>query len=309
MSILVVAEHDNKNLNASTLATIAAANKIGSDIEVLVTGESVNAIAEQAAKVRGVKKVLVADAPQFANFLAENVAGQVLSVADAYSHILFVANANGKAAAPRVAAKLGVGQISDIIAVVDSEVFKRPLYAGALIATVRSKDAKKVITVRPTAFDPEVQAEAPAEIVAIDAVAGSDKVKFLSRSSVESDLPDLQNAKIVLAGGRGLANEAEFEELEKLAHKMGAAVGTTRAVVDAGLAPNDWQIGQTGKIIAPDLYIGFGISGAIQHIAGIKDAKVIVAVNKDSEAPIFETADYGLVADAMTVIRDMESKL
>lgn len=309
MSILVVAEHDNKNLNASTLATIAAANKIGSDIEVLVTGESVNTIAEQAAKVRGVKKVLVADAPQFANFLAENVAGQVLSVADAYSHILFVANANGKAAAPRVAAKLGVGQISDIIAVVDSEVFKRPLYAGALIATVRSKDAKKVITVRPTAFDPEVQAETPAEIVAIDAVAGSDKVKFLSRSSVESDLPDLQNAKIVLAGGRGLANESEFEELEKLALKMGAAVGTTRAVVDAGLAPNDWQIGQTGKIIAPDLYIGFGISGAIQHIAGIKDAKVIVAVNKDPEAPIFETADYGLVADAMTVIRDMESKL
>lgn len=309
MSILVVAEHDNKNLNASTLATIAAANKIGADIDVLVAGENVNTVAEQASKIRGVKKVLVADAPQFAHFLAENVAQQVLSIADAYSHILFVANANGKAAAPRVAAKLGVGQISDIIAVVDGEVFKRPLYAGALIATVRSKDARKVITVRPTAFDPEVPAEGAAEITAIAPVAGFDKVKFLSRSAVKSDLPDLQNAKIVLAGGRGLANESEFEELEKLAHKMGAAVGTTRAVVDAGLAPNDWQIGQTGKIIAPDLYISFGISGAIQHIAGIKDAKVIVAVNKDPEAPIFETADYGLVADAMTVIRDLENKL
>lgn len=309
MSILVVAEHDNKNLNASTVSTIAAANKIGSDIDVLVAGENISAVAEQASKIRGVKRVLVADAPQFANFLAENIAQQVLTLADAYSHILFVANANGKAAAPRVAAKLGIGQISDIIGVVDSEVFKRPLYAGALIATVRSRDAKKVITVRPTAFDPEVQSETAAEITAIPAVAGSDKVKFLSRSAVKSDLPDLQNAKIVLAGGRGLANESEFEELEKLAHKMGAAVGTTRAVVDAGLAPNDWQIGQTGKIIAPDLYISFGISGAIQHIAGIKDAKVIVAVNKDLEAPIFEMADYGLVADAMTVIRELENKL
>ncbi len=309
MSILVVAEHDNKNLNASTVSTIAAANKIGSDIDVLVAGENINAVAEQASRIRGVKRVLVADAPQFADFVAENIAKQVLTLADAYSHILFVANTNGKAAAPRVAAKLGIGQISDIIAVVDSEVFKRPLYAGALIATVRSRDAKKVITVRPTAFDPEVQAETVAEITAIATVAGSDKVKFLSRSAVKSDLPDLQNAKIVLAGGRGLANESEFEELEKLAHKMGAAVGTTRAVVDAGLAPNDWQIGQTGKIIAPDLYLSFGISGAIQHIAGIKDAKVIVAVNKDPEAPIFEMADYGLVADAMTVIRELENKL
>lgn len=308
MAVLIIGEHNGSVLSPSAANLAAAASAISSDVDVLVMCQSGEAIASEAAKLSGIRKVLLAEGEQFSHPIAENVSAQVLQVAKDYSHILFAADSFGKAASPRVAAKLDVAQISEIIKVVSEDTFKRPIYAGAAIATVKSLDPVKVLTVRVTAFDPVGQ-EGSASIEKIEAAAGTNKVVFLGAEKVESNRPELQSAKIVIAGGRGLANEAEFAEMEQLADKLKAAVGTTRAVVDAGMAPNDWQIGQTGKIIAPDLYIGLGISGAIQHIAGIKDAKVIVAVNKDPEAPIFDVADYGLVADAMDVIRQLQTKL
>ncbi len=308
MAVLIIGEHNGSVLNPSAANLAAAASAISSDVDVLVMCQSGEGIVSEAAKLSGIRKVLLAEGEQFNHPIAENVSAQVLQVAKDYSHILFAADSFGKAASPRVAAKLDVAQISEIIKVVSEDTFKRPIYAGAAIATVKSLDPVKVLTVRVTAFDPVGQ-EGTASIEKIEAVLGTSKVVFLGAEKVESNRPELQSAKIVIAGGRGLANEAEFAEMEQLADKLKAAVGTTRAVVDAGMAPNDWQIGQTGKMIAPDLYIGLGISGAIQHIAGIKDAKVIVAVNKDPEAPIFDVADYGLVADAMDVIRQLQTKL
>ena len=308
MAVLIIGEHNGSVLNPSAANLAAAASAISSDVDVLAMCQSGEGIVSEAAKLSGIRKVLLAEGEQFNHPIAENVSAQVLQVAKDYSHILFAADSFGKAASPRVAAKLDVAQISEIIKVVSEDTFKRPIYAGAAIATVKSLDPVKVLTVRVTAFDPVGQ-EGTASIEKIEAVLGTSKVVFLGAEKVESNRPELQSAKIVIAGGRGLANEAEFAEMEQLADKLKAAVGTTRAVVDAGMAPNDWQIGQTGKMIAPDLYIGLGISGAIQHIAGIKDAKVIVAVNKDSEAPIFDVADYGLVADAMDVIRQLQTKL
>lgn len=308
MAVLIIGEHNGSVLNPSAANLAAAASAISSDVDVLVMCQSGEGIVSEAAKLSGIRKVLLAEGEQFSHPIAENVSAQVLQVAKDYSHILFAADSFGKAASPRVAAKLDVAQISEIIKVVSEDTFKRPIYAGAAIATVKSLDPVKVLTVRVTAFDPVGQ-EGTASIEKIEAVLGTSKVVFLGAEKVESNRPELQSAKIVIAGGRGLANEAEFAEMEQLADKLKAAVGTTRAVVDAGMAPNDWQIGQTGKIIAPDLYIGLGVSGAIQHIAGIKDAKVIVAVNKDPEAPIFDVADYGLVADAMDVIRQLQTKL
>lgn len=308
MSVLVVADHNTQELNPAMRSVVAAALKVSSDVDFLVAGENCAAVAAEAASIEGVKNVLLAQAPHLAKGLPENLAAQVLSIAEKYTHFFFLANPGGKSVAPRVAAKLRIAQISEAVEVLAADTFKRPIYAGSVIETVRTKDAKAVVTVRSTAFDPAaLGAAAPVtEVAAADAFA---KVTFVSHKTVHSDRPDLQTAKRVIAGGRGLANEAEFAEMEAFADKLGAAVGTTRAVVDAGMAPNDWQIGQTGKIIAPELYIGLGISGAIQHVAGIKDAKVIVAVNKDPEAPIFEVADYGLVADAMTVVRELNAKL
>lgn len=308
MAVLIIGEHNGKTLSPSAACLAAAAFELSSEIDLLLMTETAGEIPFQAAKITGIRKVLCAEGEQFKNPVAENAAAQVCEIAKHYSHILFAADSFGKATAPRVAAKLDVAQISEIVKVVSADTFKRPIYAGAAVATVKSLDPVKVLTVRITAFDPIGQ-EGSAEIEKIAAVPGTNKVVFLGSEKVESNRPDLQSAKIVLAGGRGLANEAEFAEMEQLADKLKAAVGTTRAVVDAGMAPNDWQIGQTGKIIAPDLYIALGISGAIQHTAGIKDAKVIVAVNKDPEAPIFEVADYGLVADAMDVIRQLQTKL
>lgn len=309
MAVLVIAEHNHAALNPAVYSLVTAAQKIGGDIDIMITAQDGGKLAEEAAKINGIRRVLLSEAPYFAEELPENLGASVLEVAKEYDYFLFVANPAGKAAAPRVAAVLDVAQISEITQVVDAKTFKRPIYAGSVIETVRALDPKVVLTVRATAFDAATTGEGKAELERVVPASPVIKVTFVRSEQVKSDRPDLQNAKIVLAGGRGLVDEAEFAEMGKLADKLGAAVGTTRAVVDAGIAPNDWQIGQTGKIIAPDLYIGFGISGAIQHIAGIKDAKVIVAVNKDPEAPIFDVADYGLVGDAMTVIRELEAKL
>ncbi len=308
MSVLVIAEKHNEILNPATAHVVKAASELSDDIHVLVMNDDCAKMAEQAAKLSGVSRVLTAQSEQFKEKIAENMANQVLAIARNYTHVLFNSNPISKAAAPRVAATLDCVQFSEIIKVIDQSTFKRPIYAGSAIATVRSDDPIKILTVRPTAFDPVGQ-EGNAAIESIEPVQGTGKVRFVSKDKIESNRPELQDANIVIAGGRGLADESEFAEMEKFADKIGAAVGTTRAVVDAGLAPNDWQIGQTGKIIAPDLYMAFGISGAIQHTAGIKDAKVIVAVNKDPEAPIFEVADYGLVADAMSTIKELEKKM
>lgn len=308
MSVLIVSEHNHEVLNPAVYSLAAAALKIDSSFDVLVIAEHGEKLAAEASKITGVNKVLISESPDFRDLLPETVANQVLSSGQEYSHILFIANPFGKATAPRVAAKLDVAQFSEVIDILDPKTFKRPIYAGALISTVRALDEKVVLTIRATAFDP-VGREGSGAIESVSPVSLPTKIKFVKKEQVENDRPDLQNAKIVIAGGRGLIDEAEFAEMAQLADQLGGAVGTTRAVVDAGIAPNDWQIGQTGKIIAPDLYIGLGISGAIQHIAGIKDAKVIVAVNKDPEAPIFEVADYGLVADAMQTIRELKDKL
>jgi electron transfer flavoprotein alpha subunit len=308
MSILVFAEHDNSVLKADTLKTVAAAQAIGGDIHILVAGANCQAVAEQAAKVNGVNKVLVADNPAYEHQLAENVSLLVTELAGDYEHILATALTTGKNFMPRVAALLDVAQISDIIAVESADTFVRPIYAGNAIATVQSLDSKKVITVRSTGFDSVAQ-DGNAEIVAIATVTDAGTSSHVSDEVSVSERPDLGAAGVVISGGRGMQNGDNFKLLEGIADKLGAAIGASRAAVDAGFVPNDMQVGQTGKIVAPDLYIAVGISGAIQHLAGMKDSKVIVAINKDAEAPIFQVADYGLVGDLFDALPELESKL
>ena len=308
MSILVYAEHDNSSLKADTLKTVAAAQAIGGDIHLLVAGENCGAVAEAAAKVNGVSKVLVADNAAYANQLAENVSALVLELAGDYDTIIATALTTGKNFMPRVAALLDVAQISDIIAVESADTFVRPIYAGNAIATVQSLDAKKVITVRATGFD-AVATDGNAEVVAIDNATDAGISSHVSDELTVSERPDLGAASVVISGGRGMQNGDNFKLLEGIADKLGAAIGASRAAVDAGFVPNDMQVGQTGKIVAPDLYIAVGISGAIQHLAGMKDSKIIVAINKDPEAPIFQVADYGIVADLFEALPELEGKL
>jgi electron transfer flavoprotein alpha subunit len=310
MTNLVIAEHDNQSIKAATLNTVAAAQKIGGDIHVLVAGHNAQGAAEAAAKIAGVSKVLLADAPQLEAALAENVEATVLNIAKNYTHILAPATASGKNIAPRIAAKLDVAQISDITAVDSADTFERPIYAGNAIATVQSADPIKVITVRTTGFDPVAAEGGSAAVEKIEAAADSGLSQFVSREVTKLDRPELTAAHIIVSGGRGLGSGENFAlVLEPLADKLGAALGASRAAVDAGFVPNDYQVGQTGKIVAPQLYVAVGISGAIQHLAGMKDSKVIVAINKDEEAPIFSVADYGLVGDLFTTIPELVDAL
>ena len=310
MTALVIAEHDNTHIKPSTLNTITAALACGGDVHVLVAGANAAAAGAAAAQVAGVAKVIVADGPSLANNLAENIAAQVVAMAPAYSHILFPATASGKNAAPRVAAMLDVAQISDITKVVSADTFERPIYAGNAIATVQSTDATKVITVRTTGFDAAATSGGSAAVENASAVADFGKSSFVGREIAKNDRPELTAAKIIVSGGRALGSKEKFDEImTPLADKLGAGLGASRAAVDAGYAPNDWQVGQTGKIVAPQLYIAAGISGAIQHLAGMKDSKVIVAINKDEEAPIFSVADYGLVADLFTAVPELVAAL
>jgi electron transfer flavoprotein alpha subunit len=309
MVALVIAEHDNGSLKGSTHHTVTAAAQCGGDVHVLVAGSNCGAAAEAAAQIAGVSKVLVADAPYFADGLAENVAEQILAVAGAYSHILAPATAYGKNILPRVAAKLDVAQISEITKVDSPDTFERPIYAGNAIATVQSSDSVKVITVRGTGFDAAAATGGSAAVESIAAAADFGKSAFVGRELAKSDRPELTAAKIIVSGGRGMGSSDNFKLLEPLADKLGAAMGASRAAVDAGYVPNDWQVGQTGKIVAPMLYIAVGISGAIQHLAGMKDSKTIVAINKDPEAPIFSVADYGLVGDLFEVIPELVKEL
>ncbi len=310
MTALVIAEHDHGTLKAATLNTVTAAAALGGDVHVLVAGHNAGAAAAAAAQIAGVAKVLHADSAVLAEGLAENVAAQVIALASGYSHILFPATAAGKNVAPRVAALLDVGQISDITKVVSADTFERPIYAGNAIATVQSADATKVITVRTTGFDPAAATGGSAAVESAAAAADSGKSSFVGREVTKSDRPELTAAKIIVSGGRALgSNEKFMEVLTPLADKLGAALGASRAAVDAGYAPNDWQVGQTGKIVAPQLYVACGISGAIQHLAGMKDSKVIVAINKDAEAPIFSVADYGLEADLFTAVPELVAAL
>ncbi|SAL47411.1 electron transfer flavoprotein subunit alpha/beta [Caballeronia terrestris] len=314
MAILVIAEHDNASIKAATLNTVAAATKIGGDIHVLVAGSNAQAAADAAAKIAGVSKVLLADAPQLADGLAENVEGTVLTIvkdpAKDYSHILAPATAYGKNIAPRIAAHLDVAQISDITAVDSADTFERPIYAGNAISIVQSSDPIKVITVRSTGFDPVAAEGGSASVEKIEAAADAGISQFVSRELTKLDRPELTSASIIVSGGRGLGNGENYTKvLEPLADKLNAALGASRAAVDAGFVPNDYQVGQTGKIVAPQLYVAVGISGAIQHLAGMKDSKVIVAINKDAEAPIFGVADYGLVGDLFTVVPELVKEL
>ncbi|PVX61069.1 electron transfer flavoprotein subunit alpha/FixB family protein [Paraburkholderia unamae] len=310
MTILVIAEHDNASVKAATLNTVAAAQKIGGDVHVLVAGHNAQAAADAAAKIAGVAKVLLADAPQLEQGLAENVEATVISIAKNYSHILAPTTAAGKNVTPRIAAKLDVAQISDITAVDSPDTFERPIYAGNAIATVQSADPVKVITVRTTAFDAAAAEGGNAAIEKLDAAADSGLSQFVSREVTKLDRPELTSASIIVSGGRGLGSGENYTKvLEPLADKLNAALGASRAAVDAGYVPNDYQVGQTGKIVAPGLYVAVGISGAIQHLAGMKDSKVIVAINKDEEAPIFSVADYGLVGDLFTVVPELAGAL
>ncbi|KVK96468.1 electron transfer flavoprotein subunit alpha/FixB family protein [Burkholderia cepacia] len=319
MTILVIAEYDapkeaplggNASIKAATLNTVAAAAKIGGDIHVLVAGHNAQAAADAAAKIAGVSKVLLADAPQLEAGLAENVEATALNIAKDYSHILAPATAYGKNIAPRIAAKLDVAQISEITAVVSADTFERPIYAGNAIATVQSSDPIKVITVRATGFDPVAAEGGSASVEKIEAAADAGKSQFVSREVTKLDRPELTSASIIVSGGRGLGSGENYTKvLEPLADKLSAALGASRAAVDAGYVPNDYQVGQTGKIVAPQLYIAVGISGAIQHLAGMKDSKVIVAINKDPEAPIFSVADYGLVDDLFVTIPELCAQL
>ncbi|HRE53227.1 MAG TPA: FAD-binding protein [Candidatus Competibacter sp.] len=309
MSILVIAEHDNAALKAATLNTVTAASQLGGDIAVLVAGHNCGAVAQAAAKVAGVKKVLHADAPHYANQLAENVAALVVGLAGGYSHILAPATAAGKNVLPRVAALLDVAQISDIIKVESPDTFVRPIYAGNVLATVQSKDPIKVITARGTAFPAAAAEGGSAAVETVAATADAGVSSFVGQQLTKSDRPELTAARIIVSGGRGMGNGENFKLLEAVADKLGAAVGASRAAVDAGFVPNDYQVGQTGKVVAPELYIAVGISGAIQHLAGMKDSKVIAAINKDEEAPIFQVADYGLVADLFAAMPEMAQEL
>ncbi|MFC7517829.1 electron transfer flavoprotein subunit alpha/FixB family protein [Herbaspirillum sp. GCM10030257] len=308
MTALVIAEHDNASLKGSTLNTVTAAVQCDDDVHVLIAGHNAAAAAEAASTIAGVTKVLLADADQFADGLAENVAEQITAIATSYSHILAPATAYGKNILPRVAARLDVGQISEITKVDSADTFERPIYAGNAIATVQSDDPVKVITVRTTGFDAAATGGSAA-VETITAAADSGKSSFVSRELAKSDRPELTAAKIIVSGGRGMGSGDNFKILEPLADKLGAAMGASRAAVDAGFVPNDWQVGQTGKIVAPQLYIAVGISGAIQHLAGMKDSKTIVAINKDPEAPIFSIADYGVVGDLFEIVPQLADTL
>jgi len=310
MTALVIAEHDNAHIKGATLNTVTAAIATGGDVHVLVAGHNAGAAAAAAAQIPGVAKVLHADSAALAEGLAENMAAQVIALASGYSHILFPATAAGKNVAPRVAALLDVAQLSDITKVISADTFERPIYAGNAIATVQSSDATKVVTVRTTGFDPAAATGGSAAVETVAAAADSGKSSFVGREVTKSDRPELTAAKIIVSGGRALGSNDKFMEvLTPLADKLGAALGASRAAVDAGYAPNDWQVGQTGKIVAPQLYVACGISGAIQHLAGMKDSKVIVAINKDPEAPIFSVADYGLEADLFTAVPELVAAL
>jgi electron transfer flavoprotein alpha subunit len=308
MAVLVIAEHDNASLKGSTFNTVTAAVQCGGDIHVLIAGQNCAAAAQAAAQIAGVAKVLVAEGVQFAEGLAENVAEQAIALAGGYSHILAPATAYGKNILPRVAAKLDVAQISEITKINSPDTFERPIYAGNAIATVQSADPVKVVTVRTTNFDAAANGGS-ATVETIAAVADSGKSQFVSREMATSDRPELAGAKVVVSGGRGLGSADNFKILEPLADKLGAAMGASRAAVDAGFVPNDWQVGQTGKVVAPQLYIAVGISGAIQHLAGMKDSKTIVAINKDAEAPIFSVADYGIVGDLFEIVPALVKEL
>ena len=310
MTTLVIAEHDNASIKGATLNTVTAAAAIGGDVHVLVAGHNATGAAQAAAHIAGVAKVLHADGAALAHGLAENMAAQVLAIASNYSHILFAATAAGKNVAPRVAALLDVAQISEISKVVSADTFERPIYAGNAIATVQSADATKVITVRSTGFDAAAATGGSAAVESVAAVADAGQSSFQGSEIAKSDRPELTAAKIIVSGGRALGSKEKFDEvMTPLADKLGAALGASRAAVDAGYAPNDWQVGQTGKIVAPQLYVAAGISGAIQHLAGMKDSKVIVAINKDPEAPIFSVADYGLEADLFTAVPELVKAL
>ncbi len=309
MSILIIAEHDNTELKTPTLVTVAAAQAIGGDIDILVAGNSVERVAEQAASIRGINKVIKADNEAYEHQLAENIASLVVEVAADYGHILAAHTTTGKNFLPRVAATLGVAQISDIVTVEGKDTFKRPIYAGNAIAKVKSTDAVKVISVRGTAFDPVAAEGGTATIETSDIVTDMGVSSFIKEEIAKSERPELTSAEVIISGGRGMQNGDNFSLLDGIADKLGAAIGASRAAVDAGFVPNDMQVGQTGKIVAPDLYIAVGISGAIQHLAGMKDSKVIVAINKDEDAPIFQVADYGLVADLFTALPELETQI
>ena len=309
MKTLIVAEHDNQTLKAATLNAVAAAQQFGGDIDVLVLGSGCQAAADAAAAVPGVASVLLADNAAYENQLAENVSLAVADVAAGYDAVLAAATANGKNVMPRVAALLDVAQISDITAIIDADTFERPIYAGNVTATVKSSDAKKVITVRTTAFDSVPAEGGSASVQAVDGAHDAGVSSFIGEEVAVSDRPELTSASVVISGGRGMQNGDNFSMLEGIADKLNAAIGASRAAVDAGFVPNDYQVGQTGKIVAPDLYIAVGISGAIQHLAGMKDSKVIVAINKDEDAPIFQVADYGLVADLFAALPELEAAL
>ncbi len=309
MSILVLAEHDNAELKPATLNTVTAAAAIGGDIHVLVAGEGCGAVAEAAAAVDGVSKVLVADAAEYGHRLAENMANLIVGLADGYSHVVAPHTTSGKNILPRAAALMDIQQVSDITAVVSEDTFERPIYAGNGIATVQTSDAKKFVTVRTTAFEPALAEGGSAATEQVAAGGDAGLSSFLRAEVSSSERPELTSAKIIISGGRGMQSGENFDMLERIADKLGAAVGASRAAVDAGCVPNDYQVGQTGKIVAPDLYVAVGLSGAIQHLAGMKDSKVIVAINKDEEAPIFQVADYGIVGDLFDVIPALEAEL
>ena len=309
MSILVIAEHDNSELKTATLNTVAAGMAIGGDIDILVAGSDCDSVAESASQVPGVGKVLLANKETYKNSLAENLGNLVVELSEGYTHILAPATTSGKNFMPRVAAKLDVSQISDISAVISEDTFERPIYAGNCIATVQSTDSVKVITVRTTGFDACEATGGSASISAVDNDTDAGVSSFVKEEIAESDRPELTAADVVISGGRGMQNGDNFSLLNGIADKLGAAIGASRAAVDSGFVPNDMQVGQTGKIVAPDLYIAVGISGAIQHLAGMKESKVIVAINKDEEAPIFQVADYGLVADLFDALPELEAKI
>ena len=309
MSILVIAEHDNNNLKGPTLNTVSAASNLSGDVTVLIAGLNIDNVVSEAQTLDGVSKILKCDSETYLNAIAENLSSLVFSNSDGFSHILAPATTFGKNLMPRISAKLDTQQISDIISVESDDTFKRPIYAGSCIATVKSNDPVKVITVRSTAFDPVTKNNSDIEVVEIADAGSSGISKFVGEELAQSDRPELTAANIVISGGRGMQSGDNFHLLDSIADKLGAAVGASRAAVDAGFVPNDYQVGQTGKIVAPDLYIAVGISGAIQHLAGMKDSKVIVAINKDEDAPIFQVADYGLVADLFTALPELDSSL
>ena len=309
MSILVIAEHNNKEIKGATLSTIAAASKLGSNIDLLIVGDDISTIIEESKNIDSISKIVSCDDSLYAHNLAENLSKLVCTISSQYSYIMTSATTFGKNLLPRISAKLDVQQISDIISVESEDTFKRPIYAGSCIATVKSNDDVKVISVRATAFDPVQKNNSNVPVSTIDVAGSAGISEFVSEELAKSDRPELTAASIIISGGRGMQSGDNFHLLDSIADKLGAAVGASRAAVDAGFVPNDYQVGQTGKIVAPDLYIAVGISGAIQHLAGMKDSKVIVAINKDEDAPIFQVADYGLVSDLFTSLPELEAKL